>query len=159
MRVFLVFSMVLIATSAFAIEAPVSLQTLSRDSDRIVRGKVTSLQCHPGTNEFGDELIFTEVSIRTDEALKGERTPLLLTVEGGTFNGVTLTVSDAPTFSVGEDVVVFAKKALTTFRPVFGGQSKYTISRDGIIAQKAVHYNELKKQVLQTLQQERRKLR
>ncbi|HEY4492543.1 MAG TPA: hypothetical protein VI958_11135, partial [Acidobacteriota bacterium] len=104
MRLFFVFSMVLIATFAFALEAPVSLQTLSRDSDRILRGKVMSLSYHQATNEFGDELIYTDVSIRTDEALKGDRTPLALTVEGGTFNGVTLAVSDAPEFSVGEEV-------------------------------------------------------
>jgi hypothetical protein len=155
MRVFFVFSMVLIATIAFALEAPVSLQTLTRDSDRIVRGKVMGFSYHQGTNEFGDELIYTNVSIRTDEALKGDRTPLSLIVEGGTFNGVTLTVSDAPTFSVGEEVVVFARQSLTSFRPAYGGQSKYRIGKDGMILRKAVHYNEFKKEILETLRQER----
>lgn len=156
MRILAFFSAILVAAIAFAMEVPASLETLTRDSDRVVRGKVMSISYHKGTNEYGDELIFTDVSIRTDEALKGDRSPLVLRVEGGTFQGVTLAVSDAPEFKVGEDVVVFAKKEVSTFRPTYGGQSKYTVSRDGIIQPKGMRYNEFKKKVLETVQKERR---
>jgi hypothetical protein len=52
------------------LEAPVPLETQARIADRIVRGKVMSLAYRAGTNEYGDQLIFTDVSIRVWAALK-----------------------------------------------------------------------------------------
>jgi hypothetical protein len=157
MRVFVLLSMIFIASLAFAMEVPVTLEKLTHDSDRIVRGKVMSLAAHKGSNEYGDELIYTDVVVRTDEALKGDRSQLKLTVEGGTLEGVTLAVSDTPEFHVGEEIIVFARKDVTGFRPTYRGQSKYTVSSDGMIRPKSMHYNEFKRQVLSAVEKERRK--
>jgi len=151
MRARLIVTVLLVAGFCFAMEVPVSLETLVKDSDRILRGKVVSLSYQAGTNEFGDELIFTNVSIRTIEAFKGDRSDLVLTVEGGTLNGVTLAVSHAPEFRVGEEVLVFAKRELTTFKPPYGSQSKYTISKNGIVVGKGVHFNQFKRELLEAI--------
>ena len=141
----------LIAPVCTAMELVVRLETLVQESDRIVRGKVISLAYRAGTNEYGDELIYTDVSIRVAEALKGDRSDLLLTVEGGTLNRLSLVLSDSPEFQVGEEVLVFAKKELLTYVPFAHLQSKYTISKDGIVVEKGMYFRNFKKQILEAI--------
>ena len=157
MRIFALLSMVFIATIAFAMEVPVTLEQLTHDSDRIIRGRVMSISSHKGANEFGDELIFTDVVVRADEALKGDRSQLKLTVEGGTVGGVTLAVSDSPQFRVGEEIVIFAKKDVSTFRPTYRSQSKYTVSADGTVHPKGMPYDEFKKKILDAIRTQAKK--
>jgi hypothetical protein len=146
---------ILLAQLALALEAPMSLQTLSRNSDRIVRGKVTNVGYLQGTNEYGDQLIYTNVSIRVEEALKGDRSDFVLTVEGGTLNGITLEVSDAAKFNLGEEVLVFAKKDVPVFHPVSGSRSKYTIGKDGLVVENRTYYGAFRKQILEAIHNDR----
>lgn len=143
--------LLLMASFCFALEAPVTLHTLVQQSDRIVQGRVLSLSYHSGTNQYGDQLIYTDVLIRADQALKGARFDLLLTVEGGTANGLTLVVTDVPKFKVGEEILVFAKKEGAGYTLSFGSQSKYTITNDGRIRENGFSYKEFTKSIMETI--------
>ena len=138
-------------SSLLALEAPISLSTLAEKSERIIRGKVTRVTYTQETNRFGDELIYTHASIRVAESLKGDRSDVVVKVEGGTFNGITLEVSDAAEFRTGEDVVVFLKKDLTEFRPVGGLQSKYTVTNGGKILQNGRQYSMFRTEILRAV--------
>ena len=139
----------------FALEAPVSLQHLADESDRIVRGRVMKLTYSHGSNSYGDELIYTHATVRVAEALKGDRTDLVVKVEGGTLNGITLTVSDTATFKTGEEVLVFLKKDLFEYRTLTRSSSKYTISDGGKILQNGRQYTSFRTEILRAVQNRR----
>lgn len=149
------FLFLMLSNVGLALEDSATLNVVTRESDRIVRGRVKNLVSKPGSNEYGDQLIYTDVYIGVAEALKGERSDLILTVEGGTVNGITLTVSDAPEFVVGEEVLVFAKKDLLSYRPPAGLTSKYTISTGDILRENGVPYGAFKKSILQEIRHPR----
>ena len=150
-RTFMVVVFLLIGNLMFALEAPVSLTTLADRSDRIVRGKVMRVTCSQGTNEYGDELIYTHASIRVAESLKGDRSDVEVRVEGGTINGLTLLVSDTAEFKTGEEVLVFLKKNATEFRPVGGLSSKYTITSGGKVVQNGRAYSTFRTEILRAV--------
>jgi hypothetical protein len=143
--------LMLVGSVSFALEIPLAWESLTRKSDRIARGSVRNLSCKAGTNEFGDELIYTDVYIGVTDALKGDRSDFVLTIEGGTLDDVTLTVSDAPVFKIGEEVVVFAVKDTLTYRPVAGTISKYTISEGNRIREAGMDYSTFKNGILHTI--------
>jgi hypothetical protein len=137
----------------FALEVPVTLGTLSEKSDRIVRGRVMSLAYTQETNRYGDELIYTNVRIRVSESLKGDRSNLIVKVEGGTYKGITLTVSEAAEFQVGQEVLLFVKKDMLDFIPATGSSSKYTISSGGKILENGLQYTAFRTEVLRAVRE------
>lgn len=79
------------------------------------------------------QLPFTEVSFQIEETVKGEvGTVLVLRFLGGPApNGLTLEVSDMPTFAVGQRVVLFAAEDTDRACPLVGWwQGLYRINRD-----------------------------
>lgn len=145
--------LLIIRQIGFALEAPVSIQSLAEHSDRIVRGRVMKLAYSQGTNAHGDELIYTHVTIRVAESLKGDRSDLVLKVEGGTLNGITLTVSDGVQFQSGEEVLVFVKKDLVENRPLTRATSKFTISNGGRVVQNGRQYTDLRTEILRAVKE------
>jgi hypothetical protein len=139
----------------FALEAPISLQHLADESDRIVRGRVMKLTYSYGSNSYGDELIYTHATVRVAEALKGDRSDLVVKIEGGTLDGITLTVSDTATLKTGEEVLVFLKKDLLEYRPLTRSSSKYTISDGGKILQNGRQYTAFRTEILRAVQNRR----
>ena len=82
-----------------------SLTDLCKHADRVVIGGVTKMEAR-----WVGQKIVTDVTIVPTETLKGAgNLPFIITVPGGTIGTVTLRASEAPTFSVGEQVVVFPK--------------------------------------------------
>jgi hypothetical protein len=140
---------------SFALEAPISLKDLAEQSDRIVRGRVMKLTYSQQTNSYGDELIYTHATVRVSEALKGDRTDLVVKVEGGTLNGITLTVSDTTPFQTGEEVLVFLKKDVVEYRPLTRFSSKYTISTGGKVLQNGRQYTSFRTDILRAVQNRR----
>ena len=152
---FLICTLFVSAQWSFALEAPFSMESLAEKSDRIVRGRVMKLSYSHGTNEYGDELIYTHVKIRVSESLKGDRSDLTLKVEGGTLNGITLTVSDAARFQPGEEVLIFAKRDLLEFRPLTRQSSKFTISSGGKVMQNGKQYTQFRTEILRAVHEGR----
>jgi hypothetical protein len=59
-------------------------------------------------NNYGDQLIVSEVLLKVEETLKGTpEASRVLDLEGGTLSGYTLHVSDLPELNVGDRAVFF----------------------------------------------------
>jgi hypothetical protein len=104
-------------------------QALVLGSDDIVVGQVETIQPHWNATRTK---IFTDVSVRITQALKGgagER--LTLTQLGGEVDGVRYTVPGCPAFVAGEEALLFVWRG-TRGQPQVSGlaQGKFDIRRD-----------------------------
>ena len=86
---------------------PVPIQDRARGAERVIVAVVSDVTAQYERNAYGDELIVSHAALKVDEVIKGSGGDVVLAVEGGTVNGVTLRVSDLPTLSVGERAVFF----------------------------------------------------
>ena len=97
------FFIILASGHVLAQDAPVPLVDRTRGSERVVVGRVTAVNPTWQTNEFGDRLIVSVVSVAVDETLRGPAQQALdVEVEGGTIGDLTLHVSDLETFTPGD---------------------------------------------------------
>lgn len=96
----------------------VTIEQRVEGSDVVIHGKVKDKQFEKRRNEYGDELIVTHVNLEVQESLKGTPSSNVdMVVEGGTYNGMTLKVSDQPELATGEEVVAFLNKTDGGYRP------------------------------------------
>lgn len=101
------------AASPDAVSADATLAMRFEGAERIVHGSVEHLAASFGTNEFGDKLIVTTVTLRVEEALRGgDAGSISFQIEGGTVGELSLNVSDMPALEVG-DRGVFALRRST----------------------------------------------
>jgi hypothetical protein len=104
----------LLAAPLIADNTPsVDLATRARGAERVVVASVLRVQPSYQRNEFGDELIVSNATLRVREVLKGDAAPgetLSIDVEGGTVGEITLRVSDMPSLAAGEEAVFFMKR-------------------------------------------------
>ena len=79
-----------------------------RGAQRVVVATATTVTAGWQRNEYGDELIVSELTLAVEETLKGTpQSAVLLHIPGGTLDGVTLQVSSMPTLKPGERGVFF----------------------------------------------------
>lgn len=96
---------------AFAQDQPAPLAERARGAERVVVGLVQAVEPSWRVNEFGDRLIVSTLRVVSEETLKGQPASAIeIELEGGTLDGVTLKVSDLPTFSPGERAVFFLRQ-------------------------------------------------
>jgi hypothetical protein len=105
------------------------MEELVKRADLIVQGQVQSVYTQW---DEGRRLVFTYISIRVDESLKGEsRQSVLIRQVGGTVGTVQMSVAGVPEFKSGEMAVVFLKRqADGTFQIVGMNQGLYEIVDD-----------------------------
>lgn len=125
------------AGTALAAQRALTLEMLCRGAERIVVGEVVGSAVMndewPGTGR----ITFTDWTIRIADRWKGpaDGDTLTVRVPGGIDpeTGITLTVSETPTFRLGEKVLVFAKEMHC--RPwVFGwSQGKYEVVVERVV--------------------------
>lgn len=99
------FLLLLAISNAAGIMVPITDEELTQTADRIVLGTVTSV-----TSDWtpGMDFIWTTVTVATEQNVKGTGPdPVTVKVMGGTADGVTLEVEEAPHFEAGQRVVVF----------------------------------------------------
>lgn len=100
-----------LVTASAAIAAPYVARPVNeraRASERVVVATVSSVQAGYQTNEFGDRLIVSRVTLEVTEVMKGGVARALeMDLEGGTVDGITLAVSDLPALRRGEQAVFF----------------------------------------------------
>ena len=102
------FFIILASGHVLAQDAPVPLVDRTRGSERVVVGRVTAVNPMWQTNEFGDRLIVSVVSVAVDETLRGPTQQAVdVEVEGGTIGDLTLHVSDLETFTPGDRGVFY----------------------------------------------------
>ena len=106
-----VFSSAVLAIATHAAAAgnvPVPLPDRVRGSESVVVAKVMDLHATYETNEYGDQLIVSHVTLHVEESLKGKpERSLEVDVVGGTVGNVTLDVSNMPRVYRGERAVFF----------------------------------------------------
>jgi hypothetical protein len=80
--------------------------------------------------------VFTYVSIRVDEPLKGERRQSVLIRQlGGSVGAIEMSVAGAPQFKSGQRLLVFLKRQdATTFQVVGMNQGLYRIVEDSAVS-------------------------
>lgn len=92
-------------------DAPVALAERGRGAERVVVGRVSSVNPQWQVNEFGDRLIVSTVRVSVEETLKGDaQSVLAIDVEGGRIGDLTLHVSDLTTFVPGERAVFYLRR-------------------------------------------------
>lgn len=93
-----------------------SLESRFSGAERVVVGTVEGVSSAFGTNEHGDHLILSTVTVRVRESLRGDAAETAaFEVEGGTVGQLTLEVSDQPSLAPG-DRGVFALRRSPTGR-------------------------------------------
>ncbi len=86
------------------------------DATHVLIGKVKKVDSYYGTNEWGDDLIFSQVEVKVEKKLKGRIGDFVgFVVEGGTVGEMTLKVSKYPIFAEGDRVKLYLKKINQVF--------------------------------------------
>jgi hypothetical protein len=115
----------LLATPAFASTVKrMDLKELVSVSDAIAQGTVESVE-----SRWENQSIYTYISVRVDEPLKGgPRRVLLIRQAGGQIGALHAHVPGMPQFKQGDQVIVFLRDLKNgTFDVVGLGQGKYDI--------------------------------
>ena len=116
---------------AVALTEKADLATLTARADQIVNGEVI----HTEYFAIEDGRIYTRATILVTEHLKGEKSvEVEVTIPGGTVGETTMRMSEAPSFTEGESVILFLKNSGNRLAGWF--QGKYVVV-DGIAYQSA----------------------
>ena len=98
--------------TASALVEQLTIDELTAKANSILVGEVTDIACH----EEGKGNIFTLVTLSVEQAIKGEPgQEVVIRVPGGEVGGLKLSVSDTPSFQLGERTVVFLEEVVGTF--------------------------------------------
>jgi hypothetical protein len=120
----------ILAAPAFATTvARLDMEQLVQRADLIVQGHVQSVYSQW---DEARRLVFTYISIRVDEPLKGERRQsVLIRQVGGTVGTIQMSIAGVPQFKSGEMAIVFLKRqGDSTFQVVGMNQGLYEIIDD-----------------------------
>jgi hypothetical protein len=126
----LVLTVAVLAAPAFATTvAKLNLEQLVKRADLIVQGQVQSVYSQWDEDR---RLVFTYVSIRVDESIKGgSRQSILIRQVGGTAGTIRMSVAGVPEFKSGEMAIVFLKhQDDATFQVVGMSQGLFEIVED-----------------------------
>jgi len=95
-----------------------------RGAERVVAGRVVSIDPVMQQNEFGDILIVSRTTVEIEETFKGPAAAtLVLEIEGGTIGDQTLMVSDIEPLGVGDrGVFIVGRTSTGAFVPYLRGQ-------------------------------------
>lgn len=101
------FAVTLWATPAFAAgNKPVDIGERIKGAQRVVVATAVKVTPEWRTNDHGDRLIISQVTVDVEETFKGASTnQMSLDLEGGTLDGVTLTVSSQTPVRPGDRAV------------------------------------------------------
>lgn len=135
------------ASPSWAILAETSLEDLVRMSDHIVGAKVQSIR-----SEWNDDQtqIFTTVTIQVGNVYSGrvaDSSTVTVVVPGGVVGNLAMEVEHAPTFAVGEEVVLFLTDVDSKTCRVSGWEAgKFTV-KAGQVAEKGISLLQFEKQL------------
>ena len=141
-----------IAASARAQDSiPVPLAERARGAERVVVGRVTTVEPMWRTNEFGDRLIVSVVNVAVDETLRGPaQSTVSVEVEGGTIGDLTLHVSDLEPVATGDRAVFYLiRNARGVFVPHLRGQGLLKLDRSDRVRGSTVTLAEIRRTAAQ----------
>jgi hypothetical protein len=127
-----------LSTGAQGTSVPLAERT--RGAERVVVGRVATVNPIWRTNEFGDRLIVSIVNVTVDETLRGPILPSVdLEVEGGTIGDLTLNVSDLEPVAPGDRAVFYlARDRRGVFVPHLRGQGLLKLDRSDRVRNSAM---------------------
>jgi hypothetical protein len=136
-----------LTTEARQEAAAVPLPERARNAERVVVGRVVSVNPVWRENDFGDRLIVSVVGVGVDETLKGQAEPSLdVEIEGGTIGTMTLKVSDLPTFAPGDRAVFYLKRNRRgAFVPHLRGQGLLKLDRSDRVGGSTLTLDEVRR--------------
>lgn len=128
------------------------LSSLGKSAELIALGSVTIVRSQFATNEFGDQIVTSEVLFSVKESLKS-KTPSVLTIKtvGGTVGDVTLQSSSEAFFKQGEVALVFLEGGPEVFSVVGGARGKFTIDNKGIVVELGSPWTAVRATILKSL--------
>jgi hypothetical protein len=132
MRVGMLCMAVLVSVSsvAAAIGPETGLDARAKKAKRVVVATVVDVDSSFATNQHGDQLIVSRVTLNVEETLKGQHAEVVaVTVEGGTVGDLTLRVSDLPELRRGERAVMFLDGGFNDHVPTDRGQGILKLDR------------------------------
>jgi hypothetical protein len=109
---------------------PLDLAALARRADRVLIGRVETVESHFTADH---DAIYTEVTIRVERAYKGAAQPgetVVVRREGGTVGKLGMHVYGAPRFQPNEEVVVFLERRGSATWVVGMAQGKMTVVKE-----------------------------
>ena len=123
------FSLGFIANATTVI--PPNFEELVSRAEVIFEGEVTDLKSQ-WIGEGSEHRIVTYVTFKVDQALKGDPgSTYSIRMLGGTVDGRTMAVSDAPKFKVGDHDVLFIQDNGRQFIPLVGIQhGRFRVQKD-----------------------------
>lgn len=123
-RLLLLLALALAAPAAATTFVAATVEEMARVSEVVVRGRVVATSARA----IGGRRIVTDVDVEVANAWKGapERT-VRIVVPGGSLGWIALRVEGAPTFSPGEEVVVFLGRAGRAWRVAGQALGKYRV--------------------------------
>ena len=126
------FSLGFVATATTVI--PPTFDELVSRAEVIFEGEVTGMQSQ-WIGEGSEHRIVTFVTFKVDETLKGNPgTVYSMRMLGGTVDGQTMEVSDAPRFKVGDRDVLFIEHNGSQFIPLVGIQhGRFRVQKDDTV--------------------------
>lgn len=132
-------------------DRPIPLNERAKGAARIVIATVTDTTARYERNEFGDEYIVTRAYLKVEEAVKGSTEPVMLAVEGGTVDGVTMRRSNMPGLAKGERGVFFLTPAGKTgeHRLHLRAQGLLKLDAKGSVRGERLTLEEVKKMISQ----------
>lgn len=146
----------LLSSNAWALMVGISTEDLTRRSDAVVTGVVESVESfwsEDGRTIYTRAVVLVRDLVRKrDDHVMQDANRVIIEYEGGEVGGIGLKVSDAASFTKGENVLLFLKELpekagagalsgqakssaagpVNAYRIVGMGQGKYSISNDGI---------------------------
>ena len=119
-----------------------SFDDLVDQAQLIFQGTVTETQSQ-WAGEGGNRRIVTYVTFKVDEAIKGEPgATYTLRMLGGTVDGQTMEVTDAPKFKVGDRDIVFVENNGSQFIPLVGiMHGRFKVEKDKVTGRETVLSN------------------
>ena len=142
------------STSVIAeIGPPPTIAARAHGAGRVVVATVLDVQSRFATNQFGDQLIMSDLVLEVSETLKGPAAPTVnITMEGGTVGDLTLKVSDLPSFKIGERGMFFLDAAPGgRLVPHDRGHGLLKVLPTGIIEGSSVTLDTIRKDVVTAL--------
>lgn len=121
-------------SNLYAIMEDVPLSRIAIESDLIVKGKIVALESREINNKKGT--IYTFAELEPEDVLKGDmpNSKIIIKTKGGCApSGLCMSSSNAPTFKLGEEVIVLLTQEGDVYVTTYQFLGKYTIKKDGTI--------------------------
>jgi hypothetical protein len=138
---------------------PIDIAAQSRGASRVVLGQVLDVQSRFASNQFGDQLIVSDVLVDVLETMKGSpQSRLYVALEGGTVGDLTLKVSDLPALQPGERAVFFLEgQDGIPLRPRGRGRGILKLAQDDHVQGSSQTLGDLRREIRSALGQGGRK--